>query len=126
MKFHWNSTPFYLTFCFCVSKQCFFIYIFLCDTVQEAQKYEVTIWLEEPKKNQPEKQSFQQKILSIDELWDLEDDVPASHYVEIPYQQMTRFFAMSYNDDSEDFPHENGKYTVVLPVQVEQMKKEDA
>ena len=126
MMFHYESVEFYLAFVFSVKKQSFFIYIFTCDSVEEAEKYEVTIWLEEMYRQHPARLVFRKKILAIDQVVDPEEEVPTSSYVEIPYHKMIRFFSITLNEDSEEYPDENNKYTVVLPVQVEGMtKKED-
>ena len=128
MMFFYKKVPFYLVFSFNHSQQLFILYILLGDTVPEAQKYRVKIWVEETKKEAPKKMVFSQRVVSIEAAIDTGivnkgGILPISHYVVVPYQKMQEFFSIYRNDDEDCLPEEIGKWTVVLPIQVQGMRK---
>ena len=71
MMFFYEGVPFYLAFSFNHSHQVFILYILLGDTVTEAQKYRVRIWVEEIKKQAPRKVVFHKRIVSIEAALDI-------------------------------------------------------
>ena len=121
MLFEVRGVMFYLHFSYSTSRDAFIIYIMIGDNVYEADKYKAKIWIETyPSGNEPKRKiGFLQKIVSIDETRDLEGDLPNSQYLVIPYSEMKEFFSITKNDDDDHYPDENGKWTVVVPVQVQ-------
>lgn len=126
MMFHCNEIPFFLSFSYSVSRDAFIIFILLDDTIKEANKYTAHIWIETdpeklgPERPEPERITFHQKVVSIEETTDTDEPcLPNSKYIVIPYTEMKKFFFISKNDDSDIFPEENGLYTVSVPLQVE-------
>ena len=124
--FHVEEIPFYLGFSFSAKKQSFVIFLILADTAEAAEKYSATVWLEQvyPQDLEPVKQTFLLNVVSIEDmLHDIDGDLPASHYIAIPYTEMQKFFSYTSNDDAHVWPDEEDFYTVCLPVQIEDMTK---
>ena len=121
MIFEVRGVVFYLHFSFSSRRQSFIIYLMLADSVNEADKYKAKIWIETyPTDGKMKKKiGFLQKVVSIEETRDLDGDLPVSKYLVIPYSEMKEFFSITKNDDDEHYPDEKGKWTVVVPVQVQ-------
>ena len=118
MLFHVRGVPFYMAFSFSAARQSFIICVIIPDTVDVARKYIAQIWLEESDKPNPERQDFDQRALSIEEVFDYDQELPPSHYLILPYGEVKKFFTYSTNEGFDVWPDEEGLTTVCLPVQV--------
>ena len=124
MLFECRGVMFYLHFSYSASKDSFIIYLLLGDSILEADKYKAKIWLQtfpdpqNPDKPQ-EKIGFLQKVVSIENTRPLDGDLPNSEYLVIPYSEMKKFFSISKNEDDPFYPEEKGKWTVAVPIQVQ-------
>ena len=118
-----REVTFYVSFSYSCAREAFIIYIILGDSVQEAEKYKAKIWIESKPTNPDgttNKIGFLQNVVSIEETYDLgEEDLPNSKFLVIPYSEMKDFFIITKNDNDPMYPEEIGKWTVVVPVQVE-------
>lgn len=125
MIFNCRQVSFYLQFIFSASRQAFILFILLGDTVAEASRYKARIWLEEVDKEDPVRTEFMQNIVSIEEQVDIEDNLDNSKYVIIPYAEMEPYFCITKNPYSNEYPDEIGKYTLAIPVQIEDIVTEN-
>ena len=122
MMFTSQDRIFFLSFTFSATRQAFVIFIMIPDISSEAEKYTAKIWLEEPECVNPMKLSFEQKVVSLDDLKDIEVCDPDSQYLVIPYEEMKPFFLYTRNEDSDIYPDENGKFTIAVPFAIEEIK----
>ena len=116
-----RDITFYVSFSYSATKDSFLIFIMLGDSVAEAEKYKAKIWIESPPNGSGEatnKMGFLLEVVSVEDIDDLDGDLPPSKYLEVPYEEMKKFFGITKNDDDPMFPDEIGKWTVVVPVQV--------
>ena len=118
MNFRVRQIPFYLAFSFSAARQAFIICVIIADTPEIARKFIAKLWIEESEKDDPERQNFDQRVLSIEEVHDYNEDLPASHYLILPYGEVAKFFTYTSNEGTEVWPDEEGFTTVCFPVQV--------
>lgn len=123
MLFEVRDVKFYLSFSFSATRKSFIIYILIGDRPEEAEKYRAKIWVETYPTDpgvEKSKLGFLQGVVSIEEtVDDLEEDLPNSKYLVIPYSEMKNFFSITKNAEDSLYPEENGKWTVVVPIQVQ-------
>ena len=111
---------FYVSFSYSCTRDAFIIYILLGDTVQEAERYKAKIWIESSEADgNKNKIGFLQHVVSVEETHDMDGDLPNSKFLVIPYEEMKNFFVISKNDNDPMYPEEIGKWTVIVPVLVE-------
>ena len=122
MMFHINNKTFYLSFVFLASRSSYIIYI-IDASVNERERFIAKVWMEEVFKENPERKDYYVQVTPLEELVNLESHLPNTNYVVIPYQEMKKFFAITLNDEDERFPTENGKYSICMPIQVEDVKR---
>ena len=123
MMFHSQNRAFFLSFSFSATRQAFVVFILIPDTAAEAEKYKAKIWFEEPECVNPFKLSFEQNVVSLDDVQNIEESLPDSIYLIIPYEEMKPFFSYTKNEDSDIYPDENGKYTIAVPFRIEELQK---
>ena len=123
MIFNVRGVSFYLQFMYSSQKQAFIIFILLGDTVVEANKYKAKMWIEESKDDDPQKTDFLQQVVSIEEHCDIDGPLDNSKYIVIPYGEMEPYFAITKNPITEEYVDENEKYTLAIPVQIEEIIK---
>lgn len=131
MKFNVESLQmsFYLTFNFIASKQSFVISVALADSRREARKYKAKIWMEVLHKEdnvsfEEERVSFVLEVVSVEEHLNLEGYLSNAKYLTIPYEDIKKYFTYHLNDEDDIPDDEKGKYSVSLPIQVEDIFKE--
>ena len=116
---------FYLAFNFIASTKSFVIYVLHADTEAEASKYTVKIWMEEVNKENPIRVNYIQKVVSIEEDFKLDGHLPPSKFLVINFDDLAKFFVYNKNDYDEDHKDENGKFTIGLPLQIDEVFKEE-
>ena len=124
MLFHAQNEEFYLVFAFSSIKQAYIIYIMMANIDLEAEKYQAQVWLEEFGVSFPRKKTWFLKVVPLDDVKNLDGPLPRSHYLVLTYQEMKKYFVIKENDFSFDYLSENGKYSVEVPVQVEEIIKQ--
>ena len=111
-----RGITFYISFTYSCTREAFIVYVLLADTPAEADKYKAKIWIECSEEN---KIGFLQGVVSIEETYDINGDLPNNKFLVIPYSEMKDFFSISQNEDDPMYPDEAGKWTVVVPVQIQ-------
>ena len=122
MMFHSKGRHFFLSFSFVASRQAFVIFIIVPDIPSVADTFRATITFEESECINPGKITFQQELVSLDNIQDVEEELPSSKYLVIPYEDTKRFFLYTANDDSDIYPDENGKFTIAVPLQIAEIQ----
>ena len=124
MLFHIQNKSFYLAFMFQASRCSYIIYLIDADDNKQDERYIAKIWMEEVFKENPERRDFYLQVTRVEELMDLELYLPNTNYLILPYQEAKKFFSITLNDGEEDEgTEEMGKYTICLPIQVENVKR---
>ena len=116
MEFHALGKAFYFSFTYVKSKLAFVAFIMMADTIDEAEQYKVRVFFEEKGVQHPVKISFDQQVISIEKVLNLDGYLPPSRYLIIQYANTPRFFRYAKNDDDE-------MYTVSIPVNIEKVMK---
>ena len=114
-----------LAFVFLASSRSYVIYIIDADNEKDNSRYIAKVWVEEVFKDNPERRDYFVQVTPIEELVDLDSFLPNTNYIQIKYDDMKKFFSITLNDDDEEHLGENGKYTICMPIQVENVKKID-
>ena len=125
MLFHTHNQEFYLSFSYSAIRQSYIVYIMLARNDYEASKYKAKVWVEQVGVENPERRTWMLSVLSIDDVRSENDFLPHSQYLVLPYGQMKRFFSITENEFSFEYLSENGKFTIELPIQVEEIIKEE-
>ena len=81
------------------------------------------MWFEEAHKEDPIRVDYLQQVISIEDVLNLEGDLPISKYLVLQFDDIEKFFVYSKNDHDEEHPDENGKFSIYLPVQVQEVIK---
>ena len=91
----------------------------------EARRFKAKMWVEEIGVDNPERRTWILNVLSIDDVQSLDGPLPHSHYLVVPYEEMKKYFSIKANEFSFDYMSENGKYTIELPIQIEEIITEE-
>ena len=125
MLFQVRGVSFYLTFMFCTSKKSFIIYILIGDTVEVADTFKAKIILRKEDVTTPDKIVFYVKVVSVEDMKNVDGPLPNSHYLVLPYKEASRFFTIRKNELSFRYPRENGKWTLQLPITIKDIIEEN-
>ena len=123
MLFHIDGKEFYLSFSFLANRRSYVIFVIDADINRDNARYVAKLWIEEVFKDNPERKDYYLQVTPIEEVLDLDSFLPNTNYLVIDYEEMKKFFALTLNDTDEDFPEENEKYTICMPIQVENVRK---
>ena len=90
----------------------------------DPNKYIAKVWIQEVFKENPERRDYFVQVTPIEEvISNLDTFLPSTNYIVIPYEDMKKFFAITRNEEDPDYPNENGRYTICMPIQVENVKR---
>ena len=123
MLFHIENKSFYFAFVFLASQRSYIMYVIDAED-GDPNKYIAKVWIQEVFKENPERRDYFVQVTPIEEvISNLDTFLPSTNYIVIPYEDMKKFFAITLNEEDAEYPNENGRYTICMPIQVENVKR---
>ena len=122
MIFHVRDEHFYLAFTFDGNREAFILFIFKDHQESPTERHICKLWFEEYEVENPHRETFYLQVVYIEDVLSIEGYLPNTKYLVLPYTDMQRYFIITPNDDDPEHEEENGKYTITLPIQFEDVK----
>ena len=123
MLFHTLNKKFYMCFTYCGQREAFVLYFIHGEKVDG--RFIAKVWFEEYDKPNPERKTCYLEVLPLNKVVDIDKQqyLPVQNYFLLSYAEMSQFFAIEPNEDDPEYPNEKKKHTIVIPVQVEGIRR---